>query len=256
MRIQFTVLGLGLIMCVDAHAVLAETLTTAPQIINPQIQATVSTQDNIQNEAALWGLSSEQYAQYQWLMQNTPSGHWYKNLDPAEVLALNSDTPDAMLQYAKLEAALMHARVSRELAFDLLYAEAYKSLYPNERPIMPPSTTGTTTQSLQSGDRVWLFIGIHTPLGKFVYQHLIKTVQAVPNTVLDIYFVGDDVSAATIQAWAITAGIPRAIVDTQVTLNIGNNRFNSIKQNGTITLPYVGIVHDRHFVPINLSSVL
>lgn len=206
----------------------------------------------IEADAKAWGLSTDDYKHYLWLMQNTPSQHWYKHLDPAEVLALNADKPSGMRQYAEIQARNMHVKVTRELAFNKLYKEAYSELYPNEKPIMSPNSA-EQAPSLQSGDRVWLFVGVDTPLGRFAYQHLIKAVQATPGSTLDIYFV-DQPSQSAIQAWAESVDVPHDM--SQVTLNYGDDRFKSLTKDKATNLPFVGIVHGDHFQPINLSSVL
>jgi integrating conjugative element protein (TIGR03759 family) len=221
-----------------------------------QVTQTLAMQANIKTKAASWGLKTQNYKRYLWLMKNTPSGHWYKHLDPAEVLALNANNPQSMMKYARIQARNMHVRVTRELAFDQLYTQAYKKEYPNEKAIRSPGTQGLTKSTLASGDHVWLFVGVSTPLGSFAYQHLIKAVQAAPNTTLDIYFVGKNISEKSIQAWAVSVGILRSIVNKQVTLNYGNDRFQSLSKGKKVNLPFVGIVHDEHFQPITLSSVL
>ena len=231
------------------------------QPINPQqtenkITETVTDQEEgLKDQASMWGLSTDNFQHYLWLMKNTPSGHWYKNLDPPEVLALNTKNSDQMMQYAKIQAQNMHMRVTRELTFDEVYSAAYKQLYPNEKAIMSANQSDQDTV-LKSGDRVWLFVGINTPLGSFAYQHLLKIVQATPNTVLDIYFVGKDVTQENIQHWALSMTIAPNLINKQITLNFGNNRFDSITKGKKINLPFVGIVHDNHFQPITLSSVL
>jgi len=216
----------------------------------------VTTHSRLQDQAKLWGLTTEAFKRYLELMQNTPNGHWYKQLDPAEVLALNAKDLNQMRQYAKIQARNMHARVTRELAFNRMYSKAYKALYPNEKPIMSRDFPVGQGINLQSGDRVWLFVGIHKPLGRFAYQHLIKTVRATPNTVLDIYFVDKHLSQKAIQQWASHMGIAPDIVNQQVTLNDGNDRFENISKGEKVNLPFVGIVHNSHFQPITLSSVL
>ena len=231
------------------------------QPINPQqtenkITETVTDQEEgLKDQASMWGLSTDNFQHYLWLMKNTPSGHWYKNLDPPEVLALNTKNSDQMMQYAKIQVQNMHMRVTRELTFDEVYSAAYKQLYPNEKAIMSANQSDQDTV-LKSGDRVWLFVGINTPLGSFAYQHLLKIVQATPNTVLDIYFVGKDVTQENIQHWALSMTIAPNLINKQITLNFGNNRFDSITKGKKINLPFVGIVHDNHFQPITLSSVL
>jgi len=111
-------------------------------------------------------------------------------------------------------------------------------------------------KQLHSGDRVWIFLGIHTPLGKFVYQHAIKAVQVSPGVMLDLYFVGNHITQKQIQSWAIAVGIPRALVNHEVTLNYGNRRFTSVTKDEKANLPFIGVVHNGHFQPIKLSSVL
>lgn len=256
MKIRSIMCLVVLAFCFTGNSAMADVLIAAPLAIGTEIQQTPISQDHIKYESAFWKISMKDYEHYLWLMKNTPSGHWYKRLDPAEVLALNSNNQNEMLRYAKCEAKLMHCRVGQELAFDLLYAEAYREEYPNERPIMPSDVKSLSGQLLRPGDRVWLFIGIHSPLGKFIYQYLMKTVRAIPNTALDIYFVGKDLSRERIQAWAIANKISPGIINKQVTLNFGNTRFTSIENGKTLNLPFVGIIHDEHFQPITLSSVL
>ncbi|MCW5588117.1 MAG: TIGR03759 family integrating conjugative element protein [Legionellales bacterium] len=236
---------------------LADTLQLVQtQQTQDQIVQSLPIQDSLKDQAKMWGLTTEAFKHYLWLMKNTPSGYWYKDLDPTEVLALNAKDPNDMMQYAKIQAHNMHARVTRELAFNSIYSKAYKKLYPNEKPIMTPGSMNLQSSALQAGDRVWLFVGIHTPLGRFAYQHLIKTIQATPDTVLDIYFVGKHVNQKSIETWAANIGIPPDIVNKQVTLNYGNSRFESISKGKKGNLPFVGVVHNSHFQPITLSSVL
>jgi integrating conjugative element protein (TIGR03759 family) len=236
-------------------------LADTPQVVNTQqiqnhIVLSLKSQTNLKNHAKIWGLSTKSFKRYLWLMKNTPSGQWYKTLDPAEVLALNAKDPNEMMRYAKIQARNMHVRVIRELAFNRIYSKAYQKLYPNEKPIISSNSLAGQKADLHEDDRVWLFVGVNTPLGRFVYHHLIKMVQAVPKTVLDIYFVGKNVSRKSIQQWAIGVGISRNLINKQVTLNYGENRFKSLTKGKKVNLPFVGILHNSHFQPVSLSSVL
>lgn len=239
-------------MCVSIFADTIH-LVNLQQTQNKIIQTQENQEGELNDRAEMWGLSAENFKHYLWLMKNTPSGHWYKNLDPPEVLALNAKNPDQMMQYAEIQARNMHKRVTRELVFDRVYSQAYKQLYPTEKAIM---TQGQSGDALQSGDRVWLFVRVNTPLGSFAYQHLLKAVQVTPDTVLDIYFIGKNVTKANIQQWAINMAVPQNLVNKQITLNFGNSRFASLTKGKKVNLPFVGIVHDNHFQPITLSSVL
>lgn len=231
---------------------------TQPNQTQTQIVQSVSSQPDLQDQARQWGLNTDDYQHYLWLMKNTPSSKWYAQLDPAEVLALNADDPSGMMKYAQIQARNMHVRVTRELAFNKMYAVAYKQLYPTEKPIQSSMTNSAIGSglALQSGERVWLFTGVNTPLGSFVYQHLMKEVQQTPNTVLDIYFVGNQLTQQAIQQWAVASNIPHNMINQQVTLNYGNDRFQSVTKGKGVNLPYVGVVHNQNFQAITLSSVL
>jgi len=248
----------ALLLVGTLNAISSFVFANTPVIVNPlQTQAQITARESkttLKNRAKTWGLAPKDFQEYQSLMKNTPSGHWYKTLDPAEVLALSAKSPEEMMKYAKIQARMMHERVTRELLFDQMYTKAYQSLYPNEKPIR--SKEATLKTSLKNGDHIWLFVGLHTILGRFVCQNILQTLQKKPNLVLDIYFVGSHVSDEAIQAWAEFAGIPPTLINRQVTLNKGAKRFKAVSQGKPVTLPYVGLLHNNHFQPISLSSVL
>lgn len=226
------------------------------QETSTQVQSSVEDSITVNEEAKQWGLTVQAWQHYHWIMNNTPSARWYKTLDPAEVLALNTTDSRDMMQYALIQARNMHERVSQELAFNKIYAQAYQTLYPNEKPISSSTIKQSIGATLQAGDHIWLFVGVNTPLGRFVYQHLIQSVQTTPNAVLDIYFVGQDLSPQSIETWAQSSGIQPAMINQQVTLNEGNQRFSEVSQGKNQDLPLVGVVRNNQFQPISLSSVL
>lgn len=211
---------------------------------------------NSRNQIEIWRLTKEELKRYHWLMENTASARWYKDLDPPEVLALNAKDLKEMMRFAKIQAHNIHDRVTKELEFNLVYSKAYKSLYPNEKPVVTFGGKSLDRNRLRFGDRIWLFVGTKTPLGHFIYQNLIKIIKKNKGVVLDIYFVGKDLENRNIQSWAEDSGIIPNIINTQVTLNYGNVRFQNLSRNKKISLPFIGIVHDSHFQPIELSSVL
>ena len=254
----FFVLALGIV----SGSVLADTpVVTGIQSTQDQTtQSIQSSQSSIGSSdiqlASEWGLTLKQYQRYTWLMTNTPSGHWYKDLDPAEVLALNAESHDDMMTYAKVQAKNAHDRVSRELAFDRMYTLAYRQEYPDEKAIQSPMAMNEGHSALQAGDRIWLFLSPDTPLGPFVYEHLMTVIEATPNTALDLYFVGDHVTAKSIQSWAKTNGVSEDLINKELTLNYGNDRFNKATQDKNPSLPFIGRLRDGHFQSITLSSVL
>ncbi|PIZ05167.1 MAG: TIGR03759 family integrating conjugative element protein [Gammaproteobacteria bacterium CG_4_10_14_0_8_um_filter_38_16] len=238
-------------------SVLADQLQSIdPKLTQNTIIKSSSDQSNaLESNAKMWGLTTNNFQHYLWLMKNSPSGNWYKNLDPPEVLALNTTNPEKMMQYAEVQARNMHSRVTQELLFNKIYSQAYRNLYPDEKPIMPLNQANQS-DILKAGDRVWLFLGVNTPLGSFAYKNLLKNIQSTPNTVLDIYFVGKNVTKKNIEQWAADMSIPHQLVNKQITLNFGNDRFSSLTKGKPVNLPFVGIVHNNRFQPITLSSVL
>lgn len=239
------------------QSVLADTptVTSVQATQNQTTQVSMNPEDNtaLANE---WGLTLKEYLRYTWLMANTPSGHWYKGLDPAEVLALNATDEREMMTFAKIQAQNMHERVSRELAFNKLYSVAYKQEYPNEQAIQSEVATGVKHAELQAGDHIWLFLALNTPLGPFVYEHLMAVIAATPGTTLDLYFVGSGVSNKRIQTWAKANGVSTQLINKKVTLNYGNDRFAKVSLGIHAALPFIGLVHNGQFQSITLSSVL
>ena len=135
LKIFFLVLLLSLNI-ISTNVLASEPHITETEEIQNEISPTSIKKIDLINIAKQWGLSEKDYKQYLWLMKNTSSRKWYPTLDPSEVLALNTNSENEMLKYAKIQAQNMHVRVTRELAFDIMYAKAYHTLYPEEKPIM------------------------------------------------------------------------------------------------------------------------
>ena len=252
MKIKLNRIFFGLAFWLVSIPILADT-PVITRVQTTQTSIGVISDDQLASE---WGLTLQQYQRYTWLMANTPSGHWYKDLDPVEVLALNATSNDDMMGYADIQAKNAHDRVSRELAFDHMYALAYSQEYPNEKAIQSPMAMRDAHAALQAGDRIWLFLSPNTPLGPFVYEHLMTVIEATPHTALDLYFVGENITAKSIQEWAKNNGVSPDLINRQVTLNYGNDRFRKINQGGNPMLPFIGRLRGGRFQGITLSSVL
>lgn len=249
-----TVVGLSFYRAVWAKVIVTD---------NQSTQNIMSTQQPLSKKeitalAAQWGITPKEYTHYQEIMQHTPSGKWYRQLDPAEVLALNSQNEKDMRHYARIEAKLMHAKVSKELLLSRLYRQAYRQLYPNQRPI---ELTGQALKqrpplSLQAGDHIWLFTKLSDVATLFILPSLIEKITTTPGTALDIYFVGKHLTRQQIQQWAATQQLnPSLVSQHRITLNQGNARFHALAQGKTLELPYVGLVHQRQWHEISLSEL-
>lgn len=209
-----------------------------------------------QTKAQQWQLTLQDYQRYERLMQNTPSGHWYTQLDPAEVLALNANNKESMIKYAKLEARLNHQRIQRELDFDTIYRQAYRTLYPKQKPIMPPGSKSPSVSTLTNGDHIWLFVNFHSPMTNLLMPNLLTVLKHHRESKLDIYFVGQHIEPSHIQAWAALHQLPHDLMQHRISLNIDQHRLSTVSNNQSVTLPYVGLVHQGHFQTLAVSSLL
>lgn len=119
-----------LILCLLTSLVFA-----SDNIINTQTQNTIS-QNTIINTSHMgtskdWELSDAEWIQYLKLMQG-PSGHYYSNLSPPEVLGINADSPKDLRHYSEIAAKLEHDKLERELRFNSAFHEAATRLYLTE----------------------------------------------------------------------------------------------------------------------------
>jgi len=112
----------------------------ASDVINTQTQNTISQNSTISTShigtAKDWYLTDVEWEHYMQLMQG-PSGHYYKQLSPPEVLGINSENSDQLNHYAELAAKLEHDKLERELRFNTAFHEAATRLYTAE-PIIKP----------------------------------------------------------------------------------------------------------------------
>ena len=209
-----------------------------------------------QEMAKQWHMSPKDYQHYKWLMAHTANGHWYKQLDPAEVLALNTNSPQQMLKYAKIEAKLNHHRIQQEFLFNNIYHQAYKTLYPTEKPIMSQAMRKQIVNQIQPGDHIWFFIHSHNAMSDVIFPHLLHLLKTNPNTYLDIYFTDHGIQSRDIQTWAMRHQLPPDLLNHRVSLNVDAHRLSTVSNNQSVVLPYIGIVRNQHFQAISPASVM
>lgn len=175
--------------------------------------------------AQAWGLSIEEWARYETLMQGQ-RGLWSPNLDPVMTLGIHARTEAERRRYAEMAVAQERARVAGELAFQRAYDDAWRRLYPDETlidlarlalptaPLSPPA-------AFSPGDRLLLFTRTRDCARCDELLPRILQRVAEQRMGLDIYLLdtdpGDD---AAVRAWATARNIPPERVHTrQITLN-------------------------------------
>lgn len=109
-------------------------------IMNTITQNSISqntlTQASTINQASIWGLNEAEWKRYTILMQG-PSGKYYPNLTPLEVLGINAENPEDLKHFSELTASQEHAKIERELRFNAAFQSAAQRLYSHEPVIRP-----------------------------------------------------------------------------------------------------------------------
>jgi integrating conjugative element protein (TIGR03759 family) len=107
----------------------------ADDVNNTTPQNTV-VNNTAENNAKTWGLTLDEWNQYQKLIQGK-SGKWYPQLTPAAILGLNAQTPQEQQHFAEMVAKEEHDKLANELSFNNAVHQAMLKLYVNEPVIKP-----------------------------------------------------------------------------------------------------------------------
>lgn len=192
-------------------------LLLLPLFANPQQtrieeQAITHTQAQAQAQAQQWGLTDNEWQQYQQLRQGE-RGIWSPELDPLTTLGVEADSDAERQRYAELLARKEHQRVEKELAFQRAYDQAWKRLYPTLTPIR------NVVQP-----RLALFVSEKCPACETLAQKLIND-----DRPLDIWLVNSHNDDASLQRWAQRQHIDmRKVKRGQITLNHDNGRWQRL----------------------------
>jgi len=81
------------------------------------------------NKASRLGISLDDYEKYLAIMESHRK-FWTPNLHPINVLGSHANTDAERRRYAKMLARLEYERLKKELAFEAVYQEEFKKLYP------------------------------------------------------------------------------------------------------------------------------
>ena len=208
------------------------------------------------SHASSFGLSVQQLKHYQYLMHDTLAGNWYPRLTPAEVLGLMSPSASERNKFAQIVARQTHDRIEREQAFTRAYRLAYMKLYPLQ-PIIAKSRISKIHPKKHSDNlqHLWLFLNPSLPFGQSKMDSLINYLYEHRKGHLDIYFVGKNITKQNIETWAQRYRLPVNLINKQLTLNMGNKRFNQILSHRMISLPCLASIEHQHFNLIPLDDL-
>ena len=187
--------------------------------------------DELKENADYWGLTIEEWSKFEKIKKIGGRGYWTPNLDPLTTLGVEALTDDERVRYAILLAKKETERVNKEIAFQRIYDDVYKKLYPNVLPIeLDGNPNFIAPVNVNSIERLILFIDIND---------LVRSVNLM-NTVLktgkdvDIYFINTNGDDKLIQAWAFKHNLPvERIKSGNITLNHDVGECNNLA-NGTV----------------------
>ena len=120
--------------------IITNSAIAADDVANTKTQNTVSENTMINSThlgtAKDWNLAELEWNQYLIIMQG-PSGYYYKQLSPPEVLGIHAQTDDELRHYAEVATKLEHDKLEREIRFNAAFHDAAERLYSSE-PIVKP----------------------------------------------------------------------------------------------------------------------
>jgi hypothetical protein len=104
-------------------------------VVNTTTQNSISKNSTIASSqidmAKQWDLTDSEWSQYLKFMQG-PSGHYYQQLSPPEVLGIEAETAEDLTHFAEVAAKLEHDKLERELKFNQAFHDAASRLYADE----------------------------------------------------------------------------------------------------------------------------
>lgn len=258
-----------LISLMFSGGVIPNSLATLPnsidrlKVLHTVRQNNEASETVLQQTAKQWHLTVEDYRHYQWLMQHTPSRQWYAQLDPPEVLALNTDDEAKLRHYTEAFVKITHQRVTRELAFNRLYGEVFHALYPDEKAVVIDAALNAWN-TWQPKDRLWLFV--RNPFNsdeknpQSTLQTLLNRIALFLETkkgvTLDIFLVGSNHHhQQNLLAWAKQYPLPLAL-QHRVSLNNGNNRYRELSRQAhqSLQLPFAVRYRNGQVQPLKMDA--
>ena len=171
--------------------------------------------------AGLWGLSAEEWQRYRTLMEGIRGSISPGTISPIEVLGIHARDEAERRKYAEQWAVMMREDAERILAFQRVYDDAGRLLYPHETLIdvarLPVQTD--SGDALRRTDRVLLFARPDCAACDALLARVLARLDRLDG--VDVFLTG--ISAGdegAIRNWAIDRGIrPEWVTARRVTLN-------------------------------------
>ena len=174
-----------------------------------------------------WGLRAEDWVRYRQLQQG-PLGVYSPNLDPLTALGIEARSDDERRRFAELQVRAESARVTKELAYQRAYDQAWKRLYPTLQVVTLTGATNSSPVHFQGNGRLALFIEDNC----MACTLQVKKLQAAGSE-FDLYMVGSNNDDARLRQWAQRVALDsRSVHERRVTLNHDAGRWSSLGVTG------------------------
>ncbi|AZF53203.1 putative exported protein [Pseudomonas sp. R4-34-07] len=182
-----------------------------------------------EQQAKDWGLRTEDWARYRQLQQG-PLGMYSPNLDPLTALGIEARNDEERRRFAELQVRAESARVTKELAYQRAYDQAWKRLYPTLQWVTLTAAANSSPVRLQGNGRLALFIEDNC----MACNLQIRKLQATGSE-FDLYMVGSENDDARLRQWAQRVALdPRSVRERRVTLNHDAGRWASLGVTGEL----------------------
>ncbi|AIJ31181.1 MULTISPECIES: TIGR03759 family integrating conjugative element protein [Pasteurellaceae] len=210
-----------LLLCVGLLSSSGVSFASVSTTVNQQsltqqnLNTGTTTQQKSIQQAAEWGLTTEEWNRYTALMAGE-RGMWSPNLDPLTALGIEAKTEAEKIKYARMLAERFRARVLKEIEFDKIYRQEYEKMYPEE------TAFAVEPHISQSVGRVIYFTRLDNCAScKADLSKILNHVNT--QTPIDMFIVGDNVSDDAIRKWAKDNHIDASKVQRKlITLNHDN----------------------------------
>lgn len=170
-----------------------------------------------------WGLRSDEWARYRQLQQG-PLGMYSPNLDPLTALGIEARNEEERRHIAELQVRAESVRVTKELAYQRAYDQAWQRLYPTLQRVALTGAGNSSPVRLQGNGRLALFVEDNC----MACTLQVKKLQAAGSE-FDLYMVGSDDDDARLRQWVQRVALdPRRVRERRITLNHDAGRWNNL----------------------------
>jgi integrating conjugative element protein (TIGR03759 family) len=168
-----------------------------------------------------WGLSNEEWQDYQAIMQGK-RGIWSPGLDPITALGVHADTDAKRQRLAELYVRQEYKRTQDELAFQKAVNRAWARLFPDLKPLQ--KTSGLFSPVSDTPTRYALVVKENCADCDAALRNHLRSADFGSGIGMDVYLVGSGSDDDRLRTWASDNNIPQQAVEAgRITLNHGRD---------------------------------